>query len=232
MRFFLKFIPQNAKVRILQGKLSGKKWIKGSGVNGYWLGTYELEGQKVFIENLKSGDIIFDIGANVGFYSLLAAELAGEESRVFSFEPLEENFNYLKKHILINNYRNIFLFKEAVADKNDFGFFKKEKSSAMGHLGDGNIKVETISLDEWIKNGKLPFPNFLKIDVEGAEFSVLKGAQNLLKEKHPIIFLSIHGDLLREKCFNFLLSSGYDLFPIKKEGLNKANEILAKFKLK
>lgn len=228
LRFFLRFIPKNITIRILQGPLRGKKWIKNSGVNGYWLGSYELEGQKILFENLKKGDIFFDIGANVGFYSLLAAELVDKNGRVFSFEPFEENFYYLKKHIKINNYKNIFSFKMAVADKNNIAFFKKEKSSAMGHLGDGDIKVEVISLDEQLKNKELPIPNFLKIDVEGAEFLVLKGAQNLLKANHPIIFLSIHSDLLREECFNLLLSLGYNLSPIKEEDLNKANEFLAK----
>lgn len=228
LRLFLWLIPQSAIIRILQGPLKNKKWIKGSGVNGYWIGSYESDGQKVFIKNLKKGNVVFDIGANVGFYSLLAAELVGLEGKVFAFEPFEENFNYLKKHIEINNYKNIFSFKAAVSDKSSFAFFKKEESSAMGHFGDGNINVETISLDDWVQNGKLPTPDFLKIDVESAEFLVLKGAQDLLKINHPIIFLSIHSDLLREECFNFLLSMGYNLFPIKEEDLNKANEILAK----
>ena len=66
----MRFIPENTKVLILQGRLKGKKWIKGSGVNGYWLGTYELEKQKMFEKNIKRGDVVFDIGANVGIYSL------------------------------------------------------------------------------------------------------------------------------------------------------------------
>lgn len=228
LRFFLRFIPKNTVVRILQGPLKGKKWIKGSGVNGYWLGSYESEEQKIFIENIKKGDVVFDIGANVGFYSLLAAELIGSGGKVFAFEPFEENFNYIKKHMEMNNYKNIFSFGAAVSDKTGLAFFKKEKSAAMGHLGDGDIRVGVISLDEQIKNRKLPIPNFLKIDVEGAEFLVLKGAQNLLKVNHPIIFISIHSDSLREECFNFLLSLGYNLFSIKEKDLNKANEILAK----
>lgn len=103
LRFFLWFITQKTTVRILQGPLKNKKWIKGSGVNGYWLGSYESDEQKVFIENLKKGDIVFDIGANVGFYSLLAAEVIGFKGKVFSFEPLPENFKHIKKHIEINN---------------------------------------------------------------------------------------------------------------------------------
>lgn len=58
---------------------------KDAGVNGYWLGSYELGGQKVFLENLKRGDVVFDIGSHVGFYSILSAELVGKERQGFFF---------------------------------------------------------------------------------------------------------------------------------------------------
>lgn len=224
LRFFLRFVPKNTAVRILQGPLKGKKWFKNSGVNGYWLGSYELEDQKIFIENLKKSDIVFDIGANAGFYSLLAAELVGQNGKVFAFEPLDENFNYLKKHIEINNYKNIFPFKAAVSDKSGFAFFKKEESTAMSHLGadnSGDFKVETISIDDWVESGKLPIPNFLKIDVEGAEALVLKGAQSMLKKYRPAIFLSLHGEIARKECFAILNDCGYNLESINDFGASE-----------
>lgn len=228
LRLFMEFIPPNTTVRILQGPLRNKRWIKGSGVNGYWLGSYELEGQKMFIENLNKGDIIFDIGANVGFYSLLAAEIVGPSGKVFSFEPLPENFNYLKKHIEINGYKNIFPFQVAVSDKSGLAFLKIEGSNATGHFGSGDIHVETISLDEWIKNNKLPIPNFLKIDVEGAEFLVLSGAENVLKNHKHFIFLTTHGRGVNKDCCQFLISLGYDLEVIKGGDIENASEILVK----
>lgn len=212
LRFFLKFIPKNSVVLILQGRLRGKKWIKNSGVNGYWLGSYELEQTKNFEKLVKEGDVVFDIGANVGFYSLLAAELVGEKGKVFVFEPLFQNYEYLRKHIELNGYKNIKPFNIAISDKEGKEFFSKSLSSATGHLVDsGEIKVNTIAIDDWIKEKKLPIPNILKIDVEGAEDLVLKGAQSILKKFKPLIFLSLHSEKAKNNCFEILRNCGYNL---------------------
>jgi len=211
-RHFLKIIPNSIVVPVLQGRLRGKKWIKGSGVNGYWLGSYENDQVNVFEKNIKNRDIFFDIGANVGFYSLLAAEIVGPLGKVFSFEPFPENFKYLKKHIEINKYKNIFPYQIAVSDKNGIAFFGGVINRSQGRLVEsGELKVETIKLDDWIDNEKLPIPNVLKIDVEGAEFLVLKGLENILKKFHPKIFLSIHNEKVKNECFAILDECGYNL---------------------
>jgi len=96
LRGGLKLIPNAVVVRIMQGHLKGKKWIKGSGVNGYWLGTYELAQQKIFQKYMKEGNVVFDIGAHVGFYTLLATQLVGKKGKVFSFEPNPRNIIFLR----------------------------------------------------------------------------------------------------------------------------------------
>ncbi len=212
LRFFLKIIPNNAVVPIVRGKLKGKKWVKGSGVNAYWLGNYDFRQTECFEKFLKKGDVVFDIGAHVGFYSLLSAELVGENGEIFSFEPLLENYEYLKKHIKINNYKNIIAFNVAVSDREGAPFFSKGEYAATGRLADsGEIKVNAIAIDDWIKNKRLPVPNVIKIDVEGAEVKVLKGAEATLKKFHPFIFLSVHGEKLKEECFAILRDCGYNL---------------------
>jgi hypothetical protein len=108
LRRILKLIPPNSVLPILQGKLRGTKWIIGSGVFSYQLGCYEAEKQKAFIKQVKSGDVFYDIGAHIGFYTLLASKLIGDRGRVYAFEPLPRNIFYLKKHISLNK----FLFKE------------------------------------------------------------------------------------------------------------------------
>lgn len=212
LRIFLKIIPNNSIVFILQGKLKGKKWIKGSGVNGYWLGSYEPAQVKLFESEIKKGNVFFDIGANVGFYSLLAAEIVGSGGKIFSFEPSLENFNFLKKHIMINGYENIFPFQVAVSRKIGVSFFDEAFNRAQGKLAEkGKIKINTISIDEWIDSMKLPIPDVIKIDVEGAEALVLKGAEFTLKKYQPIIFLSIHGEQVKNDCFEILRNCGYNL---------------------
>lgn len=228
LRLFLFLIPSFAVVRILQSRLKGKKWIKGSGVNGYWLGSYESEQVKIFESEIKNGDIFFDIGANVGFYSLLAAEFIGPFGKVFSFEPLPENFNYLKKHIEINGYKNIFPFLAAISDKSGFAFFGGIINRSQGKLTEsGEFKVEAISIDDWINLKKLPNPNVFKIDVEGAEFLVLKGMEKTLKNVHPKIFLSTHSLEIHKKCCDFLYNLGYKLKSLNGIEIEKSDNIMA-----
>lgn len=230
LRLFLFIIPDNATVYILQGKLKGKKWIKGSGVNGYWLGSYEKEKVKIFEENLKEGDIVFDVGANVGFYSLLAAEIVGSFGSVFSFEPLLQNFNYLKGNIELNKIKNINIFNIAVSSESGLAFFNTNNNRSQGQISkSGKIKVETVKLDEWVDGKKLPLPSVMKIDVEGAEMQVLEGAKSLILQSHPMIFLATHGKDIHEKCCDFLISLGYKLEPIGAENIDETDEILARF---
>lgn len=213
----------------MQGRLKGKKWIKGSGVNGYWLGSYEKKQSEIIGKTLKKGEIFFDIGANVGFYSLLAAEIVREEGQVFSFEPLPQNFEYLKKHIAINNYKNIFPYQFAVSEKSGSAFFGEIINPAQGRLVEnGTIRVKTIALDDWIQSKKLPIPKAIKIDVEGEEFSVLKGSQCLISKNKPIIFLSIHNKEAYQKCCEYLSALGYSLTPIEKSDFSFATEIVAR----
>src|SRR5580765_1322501 len=88
LRAPLRLLPRTAAVPILQGPLRGKKWIVGSGTHGCWLGSYEYDKQKLFQKTVRSGDVVYDVGANAGFYSLLASLLVGEKGHVYSFEPL------------------------------------------------------------------------------------------------------------------------------------------------
>ncbi|MEK7451566.1 MAG: FkbM family methyltransferase [Patescibacteria group bacterium] len=227
LRKTLDLIPNGSEVRILRGPLRGKKWIKGAGVNSYWLGSYENEKVKIFKKFVKKGRVVFDIGANVGYYSLLAANLVGPSGKVFAFEPLRSNFEHLKKNADINFYRNIFPFEVAVSDKSGSALLAFTSSLQSGLAENGNIKVKTIGLDDWVDGGNLLMPDLLKIDVEGAELSVLKGALNILKKYHPIIFLSVHSSELHRLCSEILLSLGYKLSPIGSYDILETHEILA-----
>lgn len=229
LRFFLRCIPAGTVVPIMQGKLRGKKWIKGSGVNGYWLGSYELKQQQVFGDVLKDGNIVFDVGAHVGFYSLLAAEVVGPSGKVFAFEPNQRNFDYLEWHIKHNGYRNTFPFQVAVSNHNGRAYFDEAADSAQGHLThnpEGAIGVQSISLDTFIEQKKLPAPTVLKIDVEGAELRVLQGAANTLKNHKPIIFLSTHRED-NDRSSRYLELLGYRLEKITAIPKCKQEEILA-----
>ncbi len=228
LRFPLRFIPRNTKMPILQGKLRGKKWIVGSGNHGYWLGSYEYEKRVIFENLVKEGNIVFDIGANVGFYTLLASVLVGLEGKVFAFEPVPKNLFYLKEHLRINHITNVTVIEAAVSDSRGTALFDKGPSSSMGHISpNGVLKVKTVSLDELISQEKIPAPHYMKIDVEGAEMLVLSGAKSILANVHPTLFLATHGRTVHQQCCEFLKSLDYHLRPIVGHNVEETSEILA-----
>jgi len=224
LRLPLPFLPKGLIVPILQGRLRGYKWIAGSSIHGCWLGSYEYEKRKLFEKVVEKGSIVFDIGAHVGYYSLLASALVGPKGKVFAFEPLPRNVSYLKRHIALNRITNIEVLEIAVSDNNGTMKFKEGDANSMGHLSEtGPILVKTNSLDALISKQRIPVPDYIKIDVEGAELEVLNGANSLLTNYHPTIFLSTHGRDIHQACCNYLTFSGYTFKLID----NYEDEILA-----
>lgn len=211
LRAPLKLIPRTAVLTILQGALRGKKWVVGSGVFGYWVGTYERDLQDFLVKKIKKGAIVFDIGANAGFFTLLASLLAGKEGKVFSFEPFPKNIFFLKKHLELNGSENVAVVENAVSDKSGQDFFLENESSAQGKLSpSGNLSVTTITIDDWIDKGWLPVPNYIKIDVEGAEINAVRGMKNLLEKNSVMLFIGFESD-----TFHFLKNLGYKAYDFK-----------------
>jgi FkbM family methyltransferase len=212
LRLPLSLIPPETEVRILRGPLRGKKWIVGAGPNAYWVGTYEVARLRAFAEALAPGAVVYDVGANVGIYSLLASLRVGPSGRVYAFEPLDRNLRYLRLHKTLNNLQNCFIFEEAVySTEGTLPFSMASWTSSMGRLSaDGEILVRSTTLDSCIFGEKgFPPPEVVKIDVEGAEFEVLKGASRTLSEFRPTIFLEVHGSQLHHDCRAFLQATGY-----------------------
>jgi FkbM family methyltransferase len=214
LRFPLDLIPSDSVVRILRGPLRGMKWVVGAGVHGYWTGNYEEKQLRRFASAINPDDCIYDVGANVGLYSLLACVKAGPLGRVYSFEPLERNLQYLRRHVSMNRLHQCFIKEVAVSDRSGIVRFSAAGwSSSMGRITtDGELHVPALSLDDAVfgKSSLTP-PNVIKIDVEGAEFRVLQGAARVLGEFHPSLFVEIHGVQERKDCHEFIAAKGYHL---------------------
>lgn len=232
IRYPLKLVPSELVLPILQGKLKGMKWTAGSFNHGCWLGTYE-RGIRVKLEKtVRETDIVYDIGAHVGYYTLLFSKIVGNSGRVFSFEPLKRNLIYLGKHLKINRITNVSVVEAAVSDSAGTQFFEVGKSHSMGHLSpEGGVgeKVCVLTLDEFIFGSKNPVPQCIKIDVEGAETLVLKGAKRVLSEFHPIIFLAAHGYRKRDECRDFLTALDYKLETLVNNNVTGDYELLATY---
>jgi FkbM family methyltransferase len=208
IRLPLRLVPQQAVLRILTGPLRGMRWIAGAATHGCWLGTYERDVQRIFTEHIRSGDVVYDVGANAGFFTLLASKLAGANGTVYAFEPLPRNLEILEEHLRLNATANVHVFPLAVSDRSGQARFATGRNPAMGGLsGGGGIEVTTASLDE-IRQDLRP-PSFIKMDIEGGESAALAGAAALLRESGPTILLSAHGYEQHQVCTRFLRGEGY-----------------------
>jgi len=228
LRLPLRLIPRRAVLPILQGPLRGKKWIAGSGNHGYWLGSYEMEKCVRFAEAVPAGGVVFDLGGNVGYYTLISAFRAGPRGRVFVFEPLPRNLDFLRRHLVLNRIENVTVIDAAVSDRTGTVRFAEDSSTSKGRIGEGGaLEVKSISLDDWIEKGVLPAPDMLKIDIEGAEYLALQGMRRMLARARPPIFLSTHSGKVHRECLGLLESFGYRVEALDGRPLERSRDILA-----
>ena len=158
------------------------------------------------LEEIRSDDVFFDIGANTGLYSLFAAERRSDAA-VFSFEPYPPNVRLLECDVERNELLNVDVRSEALSDSTGTVEFAQPEQADPGY-GSGSIEAEsgnsdsTVEVpskvgDELIANGEIPTPNLIKIDVEGAEPLVIEGLESaLLNSDCRLVYCEIHrGDV-------------------------------------
>ncbi|RII27771.1 MAG: hypothetical protein CXR31_05970 [Geobacter sp.] len=215
---FGKLLPRVA-YPVVRGPLNGARIIlgalegEGGGATAYF-NMLEPEQTAAIAARLKQGDVFFDIGANVGYYTLLASRQVGREGKVFAFEPVVRNLAYLYRHLLLNGANNVTVIAAACSESLSLALFSSGENFATGHIDgsavtqENTFLVPTLSVDAVVKKTGVS-PNAMKIDVEGAELSVLKGAKNTIASARPEIFLSTHSASLRTDCLAYLEEAGY-----------------------
>jgi FkbM family methyltransferase len=207
----LRLLPKTAEVPILMGPLRGKRWIIGSHRHACWLGIYETALQDLIAERVARGSIFYDVGANAGLYTLLASGCVGG-GRVYAFEPVPANVACLRKHVELNHLDNVTILDFAVSDHTHLSGFALGITCADGRLSSqGDLAVQTITLDGLIQEQKAPPPNFIKMDIEGEEFRALLGARECFARCRPELFLATHGKNVHEDCCRLLQSWHYEL---------------------
>ena len=180
---------------------------------------------------IQKGDVIIDIGANVGYYTLLMAKLVGSDGKVFAFEPEPKNFALLRENVKINNYQNIILEQRAVANQTGkTRLYLCDTNTEMHRLDNSknfksSILIDVVKLDDYFHDSEfLKKINFLKIDVEGTEFDVINGMIRILENNKKIkILLEFipqhlvgHGSRPND-LINLLLNQNFELFYINQE---------------
>lgn len=199
-----KLVPRDSLtwVQVQRGPAQGL-WLHLNPRTGhsYFEGSGELEVQDVMQQYLRPGMICYDIGANIGFFSLLAARIVGKDGRVIAFEPDPELAARLLEHVVRNDFQVISVIEKAVwSEPGTVSFARADPATSpdrgLGHIvakgAEDAIRVNTVSLDDFVAT--TPAPDFLKCDVEGAEVEVFRGAGRLLTEKRPAILCEIHSD--------------------------------------
>lgn len=152
------------------------------------LGVTEKEITNYFINVVKPGDICLDLGASIGWFTLLFSYLTNEKGKVYSFEPRKDIREILKENVQLNNFNSVIISDYAIADrkgKRDFYIDKDPgKDSFFRYVPKAKIvrsvKIKTINLDGYFpKKSRI---DFIKMDIEGAEYLALRGAKRILKE--------------------------------------------------
>jgi FkbM family methyltransferase len=214
VRFPLALFPRRHVTVVRQGLNQGLRWVVGSSTHGCWLGTYEREKQALLSRLVRPGMVVWDVGANAGFYTLAFSRLVGETGRVFAFEPLAENANNLLRHLQLNQIRNARVIQAALAGDTGLTGFSIAESNAMGHISpqDGSYLVPTFTADDFLARHPEARPDLLKIDIEGAESALLSGASQLLRDVAPELVLALHGETQSHLCVEHLRSLGYSLY--------------------
>ena len=165
----------------------------------------------------------------MGFYSLLASKLVGT-GKVFAFEPVARNLAYLRKHLALNRVTNVDVLAIAVSDKNGSSCFAIEETGFMGHLSaEGGIRVSTATLDSLVEAGKVLPPDYVKMDIEGAELVALRGGSQTFQRYRPVLFLATHGPAVETECRRLLEDWGYVCRNLGRQSNGDRGEIVAKF---
>jgi FkbM family methyltransferase len=179
--------------------------------------------ENTLIGLLHPGDVVYDIGANIGWYSLLAARCVGPSGRVIAFEPGLANAAYVVGNAETNRLYNVIVVPAAVSDQSGWATFldigslqsrldkdddeaqakRRAGRNAMVH---GSLPVPVLALDAWIAEAGQPPPSIVKIDIEGAEIGALRGMGETLRSAGPTLIIELHGT--RDAVLDLL--DGYD----------------------
>jgi FkbM family methyltransferase len=157
--------------------------------------VYEPASTKLLLSDLRPGHVVLDIGANIGYYTLLAARIVGPQGKVFAFEPEPTNFALLRKNVEANGYRNVVLVNKAVAHRTSAAtLYLNERNPGDHRLFDVNdgresISIDMVSLDDYF-GAALPAVQFIKMDIQGAEHSAIRGMENLLRANGRVRLLT------------------------------------------
>jgi len=199
---------------------------------------HEPVATKLFLDYIKCNSQVLDIGGHLGYFSCIAGKLAGKGTvNVFEVDP--KCIGLIDKNLEINSLTNVTVRNCAVSDKNELVKIKQLANPHPGlvinsGLQEKYIEVESITIDDFVSRNNIK-PDFIKIDVEGAEWNVLNGMKNVLAQDHLTILVEIHVDNLKEyfnvdykDCLDILINNGFILENIEHRSTESSFKIADK----
>jgi len=203
-------------------------------------GIYDPVEMEIFRREIREGDFCVDVGANIGYFSLMAARLCGPQGRVYAFEPDRDNFSLLKKNIETNGYSQITAMNQAVGNRTGrIQLYLSEKNKGMHRIYpsrycQGIAEAEIIKLDDYFSNDAEEV-HFVKVDTEGAEPAVVEGMRKVLTRSRRVRLLTEFAPVSMAEYgaeagvyLKLLRELGFTIYHVDEESgtLSRANEDL------
>lgn len=196
---------------ILGGPNKGSLWSLAALGRGVVTGRYEVRRFRLFERLIDEGDCVWDVGAHRGYATLIAASRVGDRGSVVAFEPASVNRWYLERHTRWNRATNVRVCPFALGASDGRSTIGGEGSSVSFAMGEGSEPVQVRSLDSLVARRSFEKPTLIKIDVEGFEYQVLRGAREAL-ESGLLILLSVHSRSAYEDCARILRETGFRIY--------------------
>jgi FkbM family methyltransferase len=208
----------------------GLKFRAGPSNPAYASGDSELPVQQTLARHVRPGHVVYDVGANVGFFSVLAARLVGPRGKVYAFEPVPDNATLAVENARRNDFGNVEVIGKAVdraSGRAQIALARYAGGSMLSTVGrppddtGTTLAVEAVSLDDFVFRDGAPPPDVVKVDVEGAELGVLEGMRRLLREHRPVVLYEVDDEdaaVARRKydaCARLLEDAGYEVAPLE-----------------
>lgn len=209
-------------VTLRRGLAAGYCWRHYHGYQPWMaFGLYEPDVAQLIHRSLHSGDVFYDIGANAGYFTLIAAKAVGPVGKVIAFDPVPKNTSTIQEQIDINVLQDVCCVEPlAICDADGTAAFLIPRRNVNAHLADVEaphvvdaggdlIKVRCTTLDSYVSDN--PWPTFIKMDIEGAEAKALTGATQLLASPQaPVFLITAHSEALAEQVRAILRQAGYE----------------------
>lgn len=207
------------------------------------LGIYELPVQNALSKNLKAGEVFYDIGANVGFFSIIGANLVGSTGTVYAFEPDPSNVAKIRHNSQLNSFHNITILEKAAFHSSGEGqllitefpgsrtLTTTAKSSGKKYEKSPQVSVDLIAIDDLVESNDILPPTVMKIDIEGAELDALKGLRQTIKKFKPTIIYEVDDSLQngysqkKGKIDQFVQNLGYEIEVLEKSYVNTSHYV-------